>query len=165
RFYCAPGCPRSPLRSQTRSAHQTRRDRPRQRPGPRQQGHRGSTGRSRPLAHRRMAAQVRARAQRYRSGLARPQSLSGRGARRVLRAGTDTIGALAALPDGGLLVAAQDPLLEVLESDDMPRWVTLPPKVGMRGSFQTLAASADGTIVDFGFEVSDAQTNSDEMML
>jgi hypothetical protein len=47
RFYCAPGCPRSPPRSQTRRAHQTRRDRPRQRPGSRQQGHRGSTGRPR----------------------------------------------------------------------------------------------------------------------
>jgi WD40 repeat protein len=76
----------------------------------------------------------------------------GRGVRRVLPAGINTIGALAPLPDGGLFVAAMDPLLEVLEPDERPRWVIPSPKADMRGQYQTLAVSADGTIVDFGFE-------------
>jgi WD40 repeat protein len=49
---------------------------------------------------------------------------AGRGARRFLPAGTSAIGQLVALPDGGLTVTTQDPLLEVLEQDDKPRWVT-----------------------------------------
>ena len=41
---------------------------------------------------------------------------AGRGKRRALPAGRNTVGGLAALPDGGLLVAATDPLLAVLEA-------------------------------------------------
>jgi hypothetical protein len=76
----------------------------------------------------------------------------GLGARRLLRAGNDTVGDLAALPDGGLLVAAMDPLLEVLEPDDGARWVVPSPIADMRDQYTKLAVSADGTIVDFGFE-------------
>jgi outer membrane protein assembly factor BamB len=77
---------------------------------------------------------------------------AGRSAPRVLPAGGNTIGGLAALPDGGLLVATQDPLLEVLEPNDSPRWVSPSPKADMRDQYETLAVSADGAIVDFGFE-------------
>jgi WD40 repeat protein len=77
---------------------------------------------------------------------------AGRGARRVLPAGINAINALVALPDGGLIVATQDPLLEVLEPDDRPRWANPSPTADMRAQYQALAVSADGTIVDFGFE-------------
>jgi WD40 repeat protein len=76
----------------------------------------------------------------------------GRSERRILPAGTNSVGALVALPDGGLMVATQDPLLEVLNPDDRPRWVNPSPKADMRDQRDVLAVSADGTIVDFGFE-------------
>jgi WD40 repeat protein len=77
---------------------------------------------------------------------------AGRGGRRVLPAGTNTIASLAALPDGGLFVATMDPLVEVLEPNDKAHWLNPSPKADMRDQYQTLAVSADGTIVDFGFE-------------
>jgi WD40 repeat protein len=77
---------------------------------------------------------------------------AGRGERRALPAGNDTIMGLAALPDGRLLVAAQDPLVELLEPDDRPRWAHASPKADLRDQYDTLAVSADGAIVDFGFE-------------
>jgi WD40 repeat protein len=77
---------------------------------------------------------------------------AGRGARRVLPAATNAIGALGPLPDGGLLVATQDPMLEVLEPEDRPRWLNPSPKADLRNQRDKLAVSADGTIVDFGFE-------------
>jgi hypothetical protein len=77
---------------------------------------------------------------------------AGRGGRRVLPAGSNTIMSLMALPDGGLLVATQDPLVEVLQPNDKPRWVNPSPIADMRNQFDKLAVSADGTIVDFGFE-------------
>jgi WD40 repeat protein len=77
---------------------------------------------------------------------------AGRGQRRALPAGTDTVAGLAALPDGRLLVAAQDPLLELLGPDGRPRWAHPSPKADFRGPDDKLAVSADGTIVDFGFE-------------
>jgi Caspase domain len=76
----------------------------------------------------------------------------GRGVRRGLPAGTNSIADLAALRDGGLLVAAQDPLLKVFEPNDMPRWENPSPKADMRDQYATFAVSADGTVVDFGFE-------------
>jgi hypothetical protein len=77
---------------------------------------------------------------------------AGRGAWRVLPGGTDGISGLATLPDGRLLVASLDPLVEVLDRDDKPRWLNPSAKADMRGQSETLAVSADGTIVDFGFE-------------
>jgi WD40 repeat protein len=77
---------------------------------------------------------------------------AGRGDRRVLPAGSNTVSGLVALPDGRLLVAAQDPFLELLEPDDRPRWAHHSPIADFRGQDATLAVSADGTIVDFGFE-------------
>jgi WD40 repeat protein len=42
---------------------------------------------------------------------------AGRGERRDLPAGSNAVGGVAALPDGGLFVAAMDPFMEVLEPD------------------------------------------------
>jgi WD40 repeat protein len=77
---------------------------------------------------------------------------AGRGERRALPAGTNTISGLAALPDGRLLVAAQDPFLALLESDGRPRWAYSSPTADFRNQEDVLAVSADGTLVDFGFE-------------
>ena len=46
--------------------------------------------------------------------------------------GDNTVRGLAALPDGGLLVAAQDPFLAVLEADGSPRWAHPSPKADFR---------------------------------
>jgi hypothetical protein len=78
---------------------------------------------------------------------------AGRGERRALPAGKATVSGLAALPDGGLLVAAQDPFLELLEPDGRPRWAHSSPNADFRGQYDTVTVSADGTIVDFGFEL------------
>jgi WD40 repeat protein len=78
---------------------------------------------------------------------------AGRGERRTLPAGRTTIAGLAALPDGRLLVAAQDPFLELLEPDGTPRWTHPSPAADFRDQADVLAVSADGTIVDFGFEL------------
>jgi Caspase domain/WD domain, G-beta repeat len=77
---------------------------------------------------------------------------SGRGERRALPVGNDAVTGLAALQDGRLLVAAQDPLLELLEPDGRPRWAHRSPKADFRNQEAVLGVSADGTIVDFGFE-------------
>jgi WD40 repeat protein len=77
---------------------------------------------------------------------------AGRGERRALPAGRTTVAGLAALPEGRLLVAAQDPFLELLEPDGRPHWAHTSPKADFRNQGDMLAVSADGTIVDFGFE-------------
>src|SRR5260370_4209566 len=77
---------------------------------------------------------------------------AGRGERRALPAGSDTVSSLAALPDGGLLVLAQDPFLALLEPDGRPRWTRTSPKADHRDQHNTLAVSADGLAVHFGFE-------------
>src|SRR5262249_44208130 len=77
---------------------------------------------------------------------------AGRGGRRVWPAGANTISGLAALPDGRLVVAAADPFLALLEPDDRPRWAHASPKADLRDQYDTLAVSADGAIIDFGFE-------------
>jgi WD40 repeat protein len=78
---------------------------------------------------------------------------AGRGARRALPAASNSIAGLAALPDGRLLVATQDPFLELLEPDGRPRWAQSSPKADFRNQHDRLAVSADGTTVDFGFEL------------
>jgi WD40 repeat protein len=79
---------------------------------------------------------------------------AGRGERHALPAGDNTVGGLAALPDGSLLVAAQDPFIAVLEPDGRPRWVRPSPKADFRAKYAaTLAVSSDGATVDFGFEI------------
>ena len=79
---------------------------------------------------------------------------AGRGARRALPAASNSVSGLAALPDGRLLVATQDPFLELLEPDGRPRWAHASPTADFRDQGDRLRVSADGTIVDFGFEVS-----------
>jgi hypothetical protein len=59
---------------------------------------------------------------------------------------------LAELPEGRLLVATHDPFLGLLEPDGRPRWTHSSPKANFRNQESRLAVSADGTIVDFGFE-------------
>jgi WD40 repeat protein len=76
----------------------------------------------------------------------------GRGKRRVLQAGLNTVADLASLPDGGILIATQDPLLKVLDKNDTSRWVDPSPNADLRDQEGVLAASSDGTVVDFGFE-------------
>ena len=92
----------------------------------------------------------------YHDGRGRPVlawANAGRGERRALPAGSNTVTGLAALPDGALFVATQDPFVEVLESDGRPRWTHPAPTADLRDQHNTLAVSTDGTIVDFGFEV------------
>ena len=77
---------------------------------------------------------------------------AGRGERRALRAGnTNSVGGLAALPDGALLVAAMDPFLAVLEADGQPRWAHPAPTADFRDQCKTLAVASKGVAVDFGF--------------
>jgi WD40 repeat protein len=77
---------------------------------------------------------------------------TGRGERRALQAGLNTVGDLAALADGSLLVATQDPMVELLGLDGRVLWAHPSPEADLRDQYQTFAASTDGTIVDFGFE-------------
>jgi WD40 repeat protein len=78
---------------------------------------------------------------------------TGLGARRELPAGTDTIMSLAPLPDGSLLVAAQDPYLAVLNPDGRERWVRRSPNADFRNQHDVVAVSADGRMVNFDYEL------------
>ena len=77
---------------------------------------------------------------------------AGLGARRALPASRYFVAGLAALPDGGLFVAAQDPFVELLAADGTPRWVHSSPNANFLGQVDRPAVSTDGTLVDFGFE-------------
>jgi len=79
-------------------------------------------------------------------------SKAGAGPRRTLLAGTNTMMSLVPLPDGDLLVAAQDPWLAQLQVDGSPRWVHGLPQADFRDQRTTLAVSDDGMRVGFGFE-------------
>jgi WD40 repeat protein len=78
---------------------------------------------------------------------------AGAGARRELAACYNTIMSLWALPEDGLLVGAADPYLAVLGPDGAPRWEQRPQQADPRAQERTLSVSADGGVVDFGFEV------------
>jgi hypothetical protein len=80
-------------------------------------------------------------------------SESGVGARRAFPASADTIMSLKALPDGGLFVASQDPYVAVLDKHGSERWAMRPHQADLRLQHSTLAVSADGKIVDFGYEI------------
>ena len=75
------------------------------------------------------------------------------GPRRELTAGDHTVMTLCPLADGDLLVAAQDPYLARLRPDGAVRWQQRPQQADLRGQDETLAISADGQQVDFGYEV------------
>ncbi len=77
----------------------------------------------------------------------------GRGARRLLTSGaTDTLMSLLPLPGGALLVAAQDPHVALLQAEGTVGWAAPSPLFDARGQQRTLAVSADGMLVDFGYE-------------
>src|SRR5262249_23276382 len=78
---------------------------------------------------------------------------AGRGARRAMPAASNTVVGLAALSEGRLLVATQDPVLELLEPDGRHRWAHASPNADFREQRDRFAVSADGTLVDFGFEL------------
>src|SRR5262249_53938481 len=77
---------------------------------------------------------------------------TGGGKRRALRAGSDSVSGLAALPEGRLLVAATDPFLSVLQPDGRPRWAHPSLTADFRDQHDKLSVSSDGAVVDFGFE-------------
>jgi hypothetical protein len=77
---------------------------------------------------------------------------AGSGGRSSFPASRDTVVGLIVLSDSQLLVAAQDPLLELLGPDGGRRWAHASPTADFRGQYNRLAVSADGTIVDFGVE-------------
>ncbi len=78
---------------------------------------------------------------------------AGRGQRRALQAGNvNTIIGVAPLTDGSLLVAAADPFLAVLDANGGIRWVRSSPNADFENQHDLLGVSAEGAIVDFGFE-------------
>jgi WD40 repeat protein len=79
-------------------------------------------------------------------------SKAGAGPRRELAAGTNTIMSLWPLPNGGLLVGAADPWLGVLDAAGATRWVQRPPQADLRDQARTLRVSAEGGVVEFGYE-------------
>jgi WD40 repeat protein len=80
-------------------------------------------------------------------------SNAGRGARGALQAGNKrALAGLIGLRDGGLLVAAIDPFLAVLEADGTMRWAYGPLKADFRGQHEGLSVSPDGNVIDFGFD-------------
>src|SRR5262249_34197325 len=92
----------------------------------------------------------------YHDGSGRPVLAwadAGRGERRALPARDNTVFGVSALLDGGLLVATADPFLALLEPDGRPRWEHSSPNADLRNQYDILAVSADGAIVDFGFEL------------
>jgi WD40 repeat protein len=65
-------------------------------------------------------------------------------------AGQNTVVRLVTLPEGDLLVAAQDPWLARLQADGSPHWMHGPRQADFRELCNTLAVSNDGTRVRFG---------------
>jgi hypothetical protein len=67
----------------------------------------------------------------------------------------DTIMSLAALANGEVLMASQDPRLTRLNRNGGETWSIGPPQADFRGQHITIAASADGAVVDFGYRQSE----------
>ncbi|MFZ0494865.1 MAG: caspase family protein [Methylocella sp.] len=82
---------------------------------------------------------------------------SGHGTRRAITAKcaeTDnTTMALVSLPAGQLLVAKANPCFTMLKADGVVLWDHRPPGGDFRNQGKTFSVSADGTVIDFGFEV------------
>jgi WD40 repeat protein len=77
----------------------------------------------------------------------------GAGKRRFLFSGAgNSISSLKGLPNGGLLVAAADPHLAILNADGSLQWATPSPNFDPRGQRSNLSVSGDGTVVEFGYE-------------
>jgi WD40 repeat protein/uncharacterized caspase-like protein len=78
---------------------------------------------------------------------------AGHGKRRALKIrAKNTVMGLVALPMGQLVVAAGDPALAVLGSDGKVLWDHGRTGADFRAEGDSFAVSADGTVVDFGFE-------------
>jgi hypothetical protein len=76
----------------------------------------------------------------------------GREEPRALEVGGGQVGSFAALPDGGLLVGTFDPLLVLIGPRGSFRWKHPTPHADFQQQASVLAASSDGTIVDFAFD-------------
>jgi WD40 repeat protein len=80
----------------------------------------------------------------------------GRGTRRAITAKCaefdNTTMTLVSLPPGGLLVAKGNPCFTMLKAGGDVLWAHRPPGGDFRDDWKTLAVSADGTVIDFGFE-------------
>jgi WD40 repeat protein len=85
----------------------------------------------------------------------------GRGQRRDLIAGRDTVTSLATSADGGILVGGAGPLLKYMESDGKLRWekTAAVARIGTEGGH--LSVSSDGSVVDFGYENGHAKIRFD----
>jgi WD40 repeat protein len=81
---------------------------------------------------------------------------AGRGARRAIIARCaerdDDTAALVSLPAARLLVAKDNPCFAMLKSDGTVLWVHRPAGGDFRDQAKTFSVSADGNIIDFGFE-------------
>jgi WD40 repeat protein len=81
---------------------------------------------------------------------------AGRGTRRAITAKCaerdDDAAALVSLPASQLLVAKGNPCFTMLKADGTVLWVHRPPGGDFRDQAKTFSVSADGTIIDFGFE-------------
>jgi hypothetical protein len=80
---------------------------------------------------------------------------AGRGMRRnlsVCGAADSSITALVPLLTGQLLVATAEPCFTLLEPNGSSRWAIHKPAADFRGQDRSFAVSADGTIIDFGFD-------------
>ena len=78
--------------------------------------------------------------------------MAARGPRRMLPAGLDTVMSLRPLPDGGLLVASQDPWLGVLGTDGTPRWSRRRCRWMRATRGATSASRPTACVVEFGFK-------------
>jgi WD40 repeat protein len=80
---------------------------------------------------------------------------AGAGRRRTLSTCSDkyeTVLVLLSLPTSHILVGTADPCLTSLEPDGSVHWAHARPGADMRNQQKAFAVSADGAIVDFGFE-------------
>jgi WD40 repeat protein len=78
---------------------------------------------------------------------------AGSGERRLSLNTAISISDLAALPDGNLLVVAQDPFIGLMEPGGKYRWSHRSPNADFRNQYDILAVSGDGALVDFGFDI------------
>ena len=77
---------------------------------------------------------------------------AGRGPRRVLSAGSNTVVSIAPLPSGDLIVASGDPWLGRIGPDGARRWAHVPAQMNPSGQRHVLAVSDEGAVVDFSFD-------------
>jgi WD40 repeat protein len=89
---------------------------------------------------------------------------SGRGAVRVWRAASNTVADLLALPGGRLAFGAQDPAVGVFETNGDVLWRHTPDTIDHRSSQPNFRVSADGALVQFGFNTLTTQGSWDRRL-